>query len=269
MALGAGAFTLLSACSGKYQTDGNPSSSASDGGATSAGSPSSATSGAVGGGGVPNAASAGPPSIAVAGAPSYCGVQLPMQHASELAAPVVVWNRVQSFLLSGTVSPPPPSLPAVTTRDWALSLANDVLSQYPPALQTPGMVRFMVGFWPNTMSADRYAAEFNGSGTVAGLLQFSPDGPGLLVDPAVLRLHDIPARGAYILQNLLCVNIPLPPPTLMPPTAPGVIPRAPYEAEIAAPVCVACHRYMDPLGDALEHYAIDGTFYANDQGQPI
>jgi hypothetical protein len=226
------------------------------------------TSGAVSGGGAPNAADAGPPSVELAGAPSYCGVQLPTQHATELAAPVV-WNRVQSVLLSGTVSPPPPSLPAVTTRDWALSLANDVLSQYSPALQTPGMVRFMVGFWPNTMNAERYAAELTGSGTVASLLESTPDGPGLLVDPAVLQRPDIPARGAYILQNLLCLSIPLPPPTLMPPIAPGVIPRAPYEAEITSPACVACHRYMDPLGDALEHYAIDGTFYANDQGKPI
>jgi hypothetical protein len=160
-------------------------------------------------------------------------------------------------------------LPAVTTREWALSLANDVLGQYSPGEQVPGLARFMAGFWPNTLSAERYATEFNGGGSVESLLESTPEGPGLLVDPALLQLPDIPARGAYISQHLLCVSLPLPPPGVRPAPMPGVIPRAPYEAGITLPACAACHRLIDPLGDALEHYATDGTFYDLDRGQPI
>ena len=271
------ALGALWGCSGKYVISGSTDSSGG-GGTASSGAGSTSVAGdrnAIGG--APAAAGGGAMSaggaVSVGGAvstggamgmPSYCG-SIPPTVPVNLAPPIVVWNRVQAFLLD-QVSPAP-ELPAVTTREWAGTLAQNILTF--SANAPPGLNRFVTNFWPGTKSSQRYAFMFDGGYTVDTLL--APDNDGLLLDPALLALPTIPDRGAYIAQHLLCVNLPPPPPGLppSPPPTNGATRRAQYEASVAAPVCSSCHRLMDPLGDALEHYATDGTFSNVDNGLQI
>lgn len=105
---------------------------------------------------------------------------------------------------------------------------------------------------------------------------------GLLTQPAWLAtqahvkttspIH----RGVFILTNLLCVQLGSPPPGVDL-TPIGVDPngkrtrRQLVEAHTANPTCAGCHRMIDPLGLAFEHYDAVGAFRTTDldDGQPI
>jgi len=267
----AGTLGALWGCSGKYLISSNTDSSGSGGtasssaGSTSVAGDRNAIGGApvAAGGGAVSAAGAGSTGGA-AGIPSYCG-SVPPTVPANFAPPIVVWNRVQAFLLDQMS--PAPELPAVTTREWAGTLAQNILTFSDNA--PPGLNRFVTNFWPGTKNSQRYALMFDGGYTVDRLL--APNGGGLLLDPVLLALPTIPARGAYIVQHLLCLNIPPPPPgrSPSPPPTNSATRRAQYDASVAAPVCSSCHQLMDPMGDALEHYATDGTFNTVDNGLPI
>jgi hypothetical protein len=80
-------------------------------------------------------------------------------------------------------------------------------------------------------------------------------------------------RGKWILDNLLGS-----PPPPAPPDVPGLpepkgdaptTVRARMEQHRANPVCASCHKVMDPLGLALEHFDAVGAFRTADAGQPI
>jgi hypothetical protein len=80
-------------------------------------------------------------------------------------------------------------------------------------------------------------------------------------------------RGKWILEILL--GTPPPPP---PPDVPaleetdGVRPRTmreQMEVHRASPACASCHKLMDPLGLALEHFDATGAWRTRDAGEPI
>ncbi|MGK0360041.1 MAG: hypothetical protein ACI9U2_002347 [Bradymonadia bacterium] len=81
-------------------------------------------------------------------------------------------------------------------------------------------------------------------------------------------------RGKFIQNNLLCVDIPPPPPGVV--TSLEEIPddgptttRAKLARHAEDPACVGCHRLMDPLGLALENFDAIGAWRTTENGFPI
>lgn len=78
---------------------------------------------------------------------------------------------------------------------------------------------------------------------------------GVLGQPAWLRRNPRPsARGARLMSQFLCQEVPPPPPN-EPPLGPGATPRERISSVTASnPACHACHSLFDPLGFALEAF---------------
>lgn len=81
-------------------------------------------------------------------------------------------------------------------------------------------------------------------------------------------------RGKWILENLLGLQVPPPPPGVppLPEKKDGDKPRTMREqmAEHRAnPVCAACHKTLDPIGFALENFDAVGAWRAEDAGAPV
>lgn len=81
-------------------------------------------------------------------------------------------------------------------------------------------------------------------------------------------------RGKWVLQNLLGLEVPPPPPDVPPlkPTEPGDRPKTMREQMAehrASPVCASCHKTLDPIGFALENFDAVGAWRAQDAGQAI
>ncbi|MBX3157315.1 MAG: DUF1592 domain-containing protein [Deltaproteobacteria bacterium] len=103
---------------------------------------------------------------------------------------------------------------------------------------------------------------------------------GMLGQAAFLSIEAHPnstsptRRGRHVSERLLCTDIPPPPPdvnTQLPMPVPGM-PRTMRErlaAHTASAACADCHRRMDGIGLALEHFDGIGAFRATDQGLPI
>jgi hypothetical protein len=100
---------------------------------------------------------------------------------------------------------------------------------------------------------------------------------GLLTQGSVLTLlshsnETSPVlRGRWILSQLLCHDVPPPPPNV--PSEPAMQPAQSRRERLTAhridPVCSGCHALMDPLGLALEQYDGIGAFRATDNGAAI
>jgi hypothetical protein len=79
-------------------------------------------------------------------------------------------------------------------------------------------------------------------------------------------------RGKWILNQLLCLSVPPPPPdvnvTLDPAKSTGTL-RQQMEAHRANPACATCHKQMDPIGLGLENFDAIGTHRTLDQGLAI
>ncbi|MBK6518167.1 MAG: DUF1592 domain-containing protein [Polyangiaceae bacterium] len=78
-------------------------------------------------------------------------------------------------------------------------------------------------------------------------------------------------RGRFVQINLLCNDIPPPPPgvsTTLPEPEPGAPPttlRERLDVHRTNPECAGCHARMDPIGFAFEHYDALGTFRTIDE----
>jgi len=78
-------------------------------------------------------------------------------------------------------------------------------------------------------------------------------------------------RGRFVRINLLCQDVPPPPPGVST-TLPAVDPDAPpktlrqrLDAHVAAAECKSCHLAMDPIGFAFEHYDALGQYREIDE----
>ncbi len=104
---------------------------------------------------------------------------------------------------------------------------------------------------------------------------------GIVGHGSVLTATSVPTRtspvvrGKWILENVLGVPAPEPPPgveTDLEPEA-GVTEasslRQRLEAHRANPVCSSCHQIMDPIGLALENFDLTGQWRDFDDGVPI
>lgn len=81
-------------------------------------------------------------------------------------------------------------------------------------------------------------------------------------------------RGKFILENILGMPVPPPPPDVPPLKAPeaGEQPKTIREqmAEHRAnPACATCHKIMDPIGFSLENFDAVGAWRAREPGGPI
>jgi hypothetical protein len=84
------------------------------------------------------------------------------------------------------------------------------------------------------------------------------------------------ARGKWVIETLLGVPAPPPPPNVPPLEKTDAVKdgrvlstRERLEAHRADPACKACHEIVDPLGLALENYDVTGLWRINDGGAPI
>jgi hypothetical protein len=80
-------------------------------------------------------------------------------------------------------------------------------------------------------------------------------------------------RGKYVLSELLCTDIPPPPPSvntkIVADTTGAKTLRQVLEAHIVDPSCASCHKLMDPIGFGMENYDAIGTYRTTDNSQPI
>ncbi|MDZ7925616.1 MAG: DUF1592 domain-containing protein [Marinagarivorans sp.] len=119
-----------------------------------------------------------------------------------------------------------------------------------------------------------------GDGFVAQNRNSNDPRVGLLGTAGILAVHsgfaDTSAtmRGRYIVQQLLCQQIPEPPPGVEVTLAPlpeGVVLtlRERVNLHLTEPSCAGCHRAMDPVGLPLEHFDAGGRYRENDHGLAI
>jgi hypothetical protein len=79
-------------------------------------------------------------------------------------------------------------------------------------------------------------------------------------------------RGLKVLRDVLCVAPPPPPPDLavvLPPESPTGTTREKLEAATAEPQCRNCHKDINPLGYAFDHFDALGLWRDTEGGLPI
>lgn len=94
---------------------------------------------------------------------------------------------------------------------------------------------------------------------------------GLLMANAKSDIGSPIHRGLFIRENILCQPPPSPPPDVPPPP---MVDRTKTTREQFAEhsenaTCAACHKFMDPLGLAFEHFDAVGLYREEEWGQPI
>jgi hypothetical protein len=95
---------------------------------------------------------------------------------------------------------------------------------------------------------------------------------GALTHGSVTVWHDDPSeRGALVRSQLFCQALPPHPPGVGPEPAPDPTRtrRQQWEENSSDPACAACHRLIDPIGFAFEHFDANGAYRATDSGFPI
>ncbi len=102
---------------------------------------------------------------------------------------------------------------------------------------------------------------------------------GLMTQASVLTITSKPtetniiSRGLWIVEKVLCQQIPAPPNVQALPPSSGsqpTTPRQQLEAHRASPACASCHNLMDPAGFALENFGPVGTYRDQyDNGLPV
>jgi mono/diheme cytochrome c family protein len=114
-------------------------------------------------------------------------------------------------------------------------------------------------------------------------VQLPPDSPrrGLLGQGAILTATSVAdrtspvTRGKWVVENLLGIPVPAPPPGVQTDfvatstlAGPQTL-RQRFEAHRTNPVCSSCHQIMDPIGFALEPFDLTGKLRDKDAGLPI
>ena len=95
----------------------------------------------------------------------------------------------------------------------------------------------------------------------------------LLVTSVANRTSPV-SRGKWVLENLMGVPPPLPPPNVpaideSPEAAKASSLRQKMEIHRGNPTCAACHRIMDPIGFTLENFDLVGRWRTRDGSVPI
>ena len=127
--------------------------------------------------------------------------------------------------------------------------------------------------------AKLYGVPYQGTGTEFVRTDLPPaQRAGVLTQASVLAAHahanqtSPVRRGLFVLHNVLCTQIPPPPPTVdtTPPNPdPNATTRERFNQHTANPTCASCHRMMDPLGFGFEGYDATGKFRTVENGKPL
>lgn len=108
--------------------------------------------------------------------------------------------------------------------------------------------------------------------------QLPEERAGILTHPSVLAATSTfdttspVRRGVFVLEQVLCQELPPPPPGLMvspPPPDPNATTRERWEQHSADPTCAGCHAQIDPLGFTLEEFDAIGVHRTMENGKPV
>jgi hypothetical protein len=86
---------------------------------------------------------------------------------------------------------------------------------------------------------------------------------GVMATQAHTTLPSSVLRGKLVREQILCDEIPAPPPGVPPPpagVADGGTTRSLFEAHATMGFCVNCHQYMDPIGYGFGHFDATGAY---------
>lgn len=194
-----------------------------------------------------------------------------------------VLARIYLFL-DNDATIPAGALPPEPTASWAAARAKAILDGH-AAAGTParGLERFLNEWlaintdFSNVRvdSPARFALKLvEPEATLTTLLAEPGEEPhrlGILTDPEFLSAYpSIARRGLWMNANLLCREVPPPPPDVAFSVEDGEgTHRQKYEAAVSQVVCTGCHRIIDPPGFSLEHFDIAGNYRELDNGLPV
>jgi len=145
--------------------------------------------------------------------------------------------------------------------------------------------RDAVELWtaPYTFVNERLARHYDLPG-ISGknfrrVARMNPNRAGLLGQASVLTALSTPsrtsptARGKYVMNRFLGIDVPEPPANIPPLAEPPAITAGTMRERMTAhrtnPACASCHAMFDPLGFALENFDATGRWRTTDGGLPI
>jgi hypothetical protein len=195
----------------------------------------------------------------------------------------VLWQRVSRFIYNAFNEPRWP--PGETPSEWVRFSIQAISSLSAPQ----GLVQFTHDWlFPNSEGLDEASrawaqalfmrgADRGGqhSGSLAGLFQpFGEPAEGRVSfasDPAFLSAYPYSGdRGQKLVDSLFCLWVePEPGPSSDLDVPDGMTRRERYEELVAPANCMACHKYVDPLGFSLERFDASGAYRELDNGVPI
>jgi Protein of unknown function (DUF1588)/Protein of unknown function (DUF1592)/Protein of unknown function (DUF1595)/Protein of unknown function (DUF1585)/Protein of unknown function (DUF1587) len=129
--------------------------------------------------------------------------------------------------------------------------------------------------WPDPRSASLY-----GLGGVSEQTRTTlpAERAGILTHPSVLAATSpfdstSPVRrGVFVLEQVLCQELPPPPPELMvspPAPDPNATTRERWAQHSSDPSCSGCHQQLDPIGFAFEEFDAIGRYRTTENGRPV
>jgi hypothetical protein len=168
-----------------------------------------------------------------------------------------------------------PELAAATiteTREFIRHLFQDGDGRFSTLLSAPFS-------YVNPGLAKLYGVPYPGTGTAFVRVDLpAAQRAGVLTQASVLAAHAHATqtspvrRGVFVLHNVLCAQIPPPPPdvdTTPPNPDPNATTRERFNQHTANLACASCHRRMDPIGFGFEGYDATGKFRAIENGKPL
>ncbi|HET6279557.1 MAG TPA: DUF1592 domain-containing protein [Polyangia bacterium] len=157
-------------------------------------------------------------------------------------------------------------------RDETVKFSRDVLRGPAPSFANLLTARY-------TFVDPALASYYGVTAGAGGRVDLTPTGRmGLLTQGALMAVkgnsyRTSPVRrGKFILNRLLCVDVPPPPPDVAPDLQaldPSKTLREQMAEHRSNPRCAACHDVMDPLGYAFERFDGAGKYRSDDHGQAI
>ncbi len=175
-----------------------------------------------------------------------------------------------------------PMMYAALTPSVRAAMGEEVRRQVASAVQGGGALSELFGArttWVNAELARYYGLPLPSSVDAAGYGEVDAGTRGgILAAGAVLTTHALASssspihRGKLVRERLLCQALPPPPPGVnaQPPALdPSRTTRERYAAHSTDPACSGCHRLMDPIGFAFEHFDGIGRWRGDEGGLPI
>jgi hypothetical protein len=129
--------------------------------------------------------------------------------------------------------------------------------------------------WPDPRSAVLYGLP---TPATQERTQLPEERAGILTQPSVLAVTSTfdttspVARGVFVLEHVLCEELPPPPPGVMinpPPPDPSATTRERWEQHSSDPTCAGCHAQIDPIGFTFEEFDAIGQHRTEENGLPI